>query len=144
MSGRGQQGGAAVYLLGGALLVLMLVGSLGLAESVRAGAVKARALRALTAALRSAAQHDLHDQEAVERSFRRILEANLQGYPHQARLVIAADGGFDPLSQQELRRPAVSAELEIPYRLDYLGAWLPELRLRLVHTEFSAKRRPPD
>lgn len=140
MSARGQQGGAAVYLLGGALMILLLVGSLGLAESSRASVVKTRAARALTAALRSAAQHDLRDREAVERTFRQILAANLGDQPHTAQLVILPAGGTDPFSGQELRRPAISAQLEIPHRLEYLGRWLPELRLRLAHAEFSAKR----
>lgn len=135
-----QDGGAAIYLLGGALLVLILVGSLGLAESVRASAVKARGTRALSAALRSAAQHDLHDQQQVERIFRQVLEANLGAQPHTAELVILPEGGYDPLSEQQVGRGAISARLEIPHRLDYLGRWLPEVRLQLVHLEFAVKR----
>ncbi len=139
MKGR-QDGGAAIYLLGGALLVLILVGSLGLGEAVRASAAKARATRALSAALRSAAQLDLHNRDQVERTFRQVLEANLGAQPHEAELVILPDGGFDPLSEQQVARGAISARLEIPYRLDYLGRWLPELKLQLVHLEFAVKR----
>lgn len=135
-----QDGGAAVYLLGGALLILLLVGSLGLAESVRAGAVKARGTRALAAALRSAAQVDLTNRQQVEDTFRQILAANLGAQAHTAHLVILAEGGHDPLTGRTLDRPALSARLEIPHRLDYLGAWLPEVTLELVHLEYAVKR----
>ncbi len=116
---RGVQGGIAVTLLGGALLILLLVGALGLAESARATMVKTRATRALAAAVHAAALEAPVGTTAAERVFHRILAANLAGYEYAAEITIPAHEG------------TVSGTLILPYRLEYLGRWLPAVHLRV-------------
>lgn len=138
---RGQAGGAAIQVLGAALLVLLLVGGLGLAESVRAATVKAQATRALAAATDSAARLDPRDRRAAEALFYRVLAANLGGAPYLASVTLLPDGGRDPVTGQALDRPLVSGRLELQYRPEYIGRWLPPVPVRLSYTALAARRK---
>lgn len=123
----GEQGGIAVTLLGGALLVLLLVGALGLAESARATMVKTRATRALAAAIHSAALEAPVGTAAAERVYHRVLAANLGDTPYEANLTFQAG--------------TVTGTLIFSYRLEYLGRWLPALQVRVALSEAMAGRR---
>jgi hypothetical protein len=137
-----EDGAAALYMLGLALMVLLLVAGLGLADAVRANIIKTAAARALLAATQSAARADPQDPAAVRRSFERVLDANLPGTRHQADLALVPKDGVDPLTGRQFDRATVSARLQMPFRLEYLGKWLPEIRLQLFHSEPIMKRKP--
>lgn len=128
----GQQGGIAVTLLGGVLLVLLLVGALGLAESARATMVKTRATRALAAAVHSAAlaaSAGAGRTAAASRVFHRVLAVNLAGYAYTAKVTLSPDQGM------------VTGTLLLPYRLEFLGQWLPAVPMRITQSEVLAGRR---
>ncbi len=138
---RSERGGIAIHMLGVSLLLLLLVGGMGLAETARAMAVKAAATRSLAAALQSAARHpDPADRKAVERLFRQTLKANLGGLPHTAELRIVPAGGRDPVTDRRLDRPVLVAHLTLEHRLAYLGRWLPAIRLEVAQTAPGRRR----
>ena len=123
---RRQDGGVAVILLGTALMLLLVVGALGLAEGARAKAVRSEAQLALTAAVQSAARAPVPEQQAA---FMRILKSNLPG-----RADYRAELAVEPT--------ALTGRLLIPFQLQYLGRWLPPFTLEITHTEPLLKRKP--
>ncbi len=133
----GQRGGVAMQILGGAFLLLILVLGLGLAEYVRAAAVKTIGMRALAAAVQSATL--TNDSEAA---FRTVLALNLQGIEHRATMSGVAAGQWDAVAQEPYKTRMLVGTLELEHRLDYLGQWLPAVRLRLTHAEPWPKRKP--
>lgn len=137
---RRQDGAIALHILGGVLMALLLVGGLGLAETARALTLKTQATRALAAAVQSAAQADEADREQV---FRQVLAANLDAAAgsYRATLHLLAPGSVDPVTGARLERPAVSGQLDLTFRLNYLTSWRSEVPLRLQHTTL-AKRKP--
>lgn len=132
-----QRGGVALQILGGAFLLLILVLGLGLAEYVRATAVKTVGMRALAAAVQSAALSPEPDM-----TFRQVLALNLPGIEHRAYLSEVAAGQRDPIAQEPYKTRMLVGALELEHRLDYLGQWLPAVRLRLTHAEPRPKRKP--
>lgn len=137
-----EQGAVAFYMLGVALMTLLLVGGLGTADSVRATIIKTQGTRALLAAVQSAARQDPGDPAAVRRTFERVLAENLPGAIYQADLTLLPGGGLDPLTGRTFDRGTVSARLELAFRLEYLGRWLPGAKLQLFHSEPIVKRKP--
>ncbi|HLN61954.1 MAG TPA: hypothetical protein VK464_10435 [Symbiobacteriaceae bacterium] len=123
MTGRRPRGGIAVQVLGAALLPLVLVLGLGLAEGARALSVRTGAQRALAAAVQSAAAAAPVRREVV---FRQVLAANLGEMVHDAHLRVAPG--------------ELVGELRFPYRLTYLGTWLPPLAVQISHTEPAGNR----
>ena len=126
MTGRRSRGGIAVQVLGAALLPLVLVMGLGLAEGARALTVRTGAQRSLAAAVQSAAAAAPMRREAV---FRQVLAANLGQVAHDARLRMVAG--------------ELVGDLRFPYRLTYLGTWLPPLAVEISHTEPTGNRNAP-
>ena len=124
---RRNSGAAAVPILGAALLFLLLVGALGLAESARAAAMRTRAVRALAAAVESAIQAGVTDQGAATRAFQRVLKANLAPLPYTAKLTV--------------RGRTVTGRLEMPYRMQYLTAFRSEARLVVVQSASAPERK---
>lgn len=139
---RSEAGGAAVQVLGVSLVLLLLVIGLGLADAVRAATLRTQAARALAAATESAARSaDLRDRRSVEETFRRVLAANLGKGPRSASITVLLAGDRDPVSGQVLDRPVLSAHLELAYRAQYLGRWLPPTTLSISHTALIARAR---
>lgn len=139
---KGEAGGAAVQVLGLSLSLLLLVIGLGLADAVRAATLRTQAARALTAATESAARSsDLQDRRSVAATFHRVLTANLGAAPRSASVMLVPSGGRDPVSGQVLDRPRLTAHLELEYRAQYLGRWLPPTVLRISHTALVARAR---
>jgi hypothetical protein len=128
---QGQQGGVATYLLGFSGVVLILFALLALLEGRRATLMKTEATRALEAALQSAA---LSDQDQAERTFDRVLRANLGNQAYQAALHTLPAGGFDPSAGVRRTQPFVTGALSIAYRLTYIGWWLPPGQIQIVHS----------
>lgn len=120
-----QQGGIAIQVLGVALLLLLIVGGLGLADAARAKALRTSAMRSLTAAVQSAARAPVADRQAT---FDRVLRANMAGAPYRAELHL------DPLS--------ATGRLWIEFKLEYIGRWLRPIQLEMEHTEPLLKRKP--
>ena len=123
----GEAGAAAAPLLGAALLVFLLVGALGLAEGARAGAMRTLGVRALTAAVDSAARAGLADHDAAKRAFQRVLKANLGTRPYTATLRISGQ--------------TVTGRLELPYRMEYLAAFRREVNLVVVQSAAAPERK---
>jgi hypothetical protein len=128
---RGQQGGVATYLLGFSCLVLILFALLGLLEGRRATLMKTQATRALEAALQSAA---LSDPDQAERTFDRVLRANLGEGRYQAALHTLPTGGYDPLAGAIRTQPFVTGAISLEYHLSYVGWWLPPGQIQVVHS----------
>ncbi|HYG56717.1 MAG TPA: hypothetical protein VD902_01425 [Symbiobacteriaceae bacterium] len=120
---RRSEGGAAPHVLGAALMLLLLVGGLGLAESARAQAVRTAAMRALTAAVQSAARAE---PAAAARTFQEVLRANLGDTPHRAWVTVSGT--------------AVTGHIRLEHRMAYLARWLPPFQWELVRTEPFVKR----
>lgn len=135
-----EQGGTAVYLLGAALLCLLLVGALGLAEVSRATMARTAATRALAAALDGAALTHGTDPAATERRFRQLLAANLGPVEHEADLRVLDSGQPDPFTGERFARPVLTARLTLRYPLEYLAPWLPPIPLRATHIAHLAQK----
>ncbi|HYF92694.1 MAG TPA: hypothetical protein VD969_10675 [Symbiobacteriaceae bacterium] len=109
-----------------ALLLLVVVAALGLAEGARARALRTEAQPALTAAVQSAARAPVPEQQAA---FMRILKANLPG-----RADYRAELAGGPT--------ALTGRLFLPFHIRYLSRWLPPFTLEISHTEPVLKRKP--
>ena len=84
------------------------------------------ALRALTAAVQSAARAPVGEQQAI---FMRVLNSNLPGRSiHRAHLTTNST--------------AVTGRLWMEFELQYLNRWLPPFTFELSHTEPILKRKP--
>jgi hypothetical protein len=142
---RGETGGAAIHVLGCALMLLLLVSGLGLAESARAAMFKAQGLRALAAAADSAARAAPAGQPGEQRTaaatFQRVLAANLGGLPGNGSVTLLPRGGRDPVSGGEIDRPMLVARLELTYQPAYIGRWLKPVPVQLSYTALLPVQR---
>lgn len=139
---RRQEGAAAPHILGLALLLLLLVGGLGLAEQVRAAAARTAGARALAAAVQSAARVEGGDLAGINRTFRQVLGANLPGVELKAAVVPLPAGALDPATGERVTRLSLSGRLRLEYRPEFLGRWLPPFAYELYHTEPVWNRNP--
>lgn len=126
----GQRGGAAPYVLGGALIVLMCLLLFGLTDVARAMHARSTAFTALRAALRAAATATAPDgsdapawqKDVAQQRFHEILDSNLAAAgvtggtgdlmgPVAVELHLLAPGDADPATGSRVETPTAWAAL---------------------------------
>jgi hypothetical protein len=133
-------GGAAPYLLGACLLLLLLTAGLGLAEAARAAACKTWLLRATVAATEGAAALAATDAAEAHRIFHRLLQENMAGLvavtgapPYEAALHLRPAVTDDPPSARGQPAPTAVGEVRLRLPLLYLAHLLPAVPVTAVH-----------